>query len=529
MATYHVFSPTADEPEHLAAGLQFLSEGVYEYERQHPPLSRVAVALGPYLGGLESLGHEGMGAEGMALIHASADPRATLAIARLGNLPFFWILALATWLWARRCHGRVAAVLAVLLLATVPPVLGNAGLATTDMSVTALVALALFFLVEWLRTPGIATAAAFGVSAGLALGSKFTAAPFILSAAVALIAVRWLLERPAWSPRLLLARRPLASMAIGTACLFLALWGCYGFKFEAVRQPDARPHERIDQLVGAEGRLHDLTYALLESPAMPLFVGGLTDGFSAVAWHAAEGHESFLLGDTRSHGWWYFYPVAILVKTPVPFLLLSAAGAAWLLRRAWRARSFGPAAPVVACLAILGFAAASPINIGIRHVLVVFPLLAVAAAAWMVAPHGRWSPAARILAAALAIWQVVDAARTHPDHMAYFNVLAGDEPERILLDGDLDWGQDVRRLEAEVRRRGIERIYASLAGWPDLSPRALPGWRPVPREPVTGWVAISLRIRELSGGDYAWLRAHTPVERVGRSIDLYHIEQAPGE
>ena len=56
VATYTVFNHTADEPAHVACGMEWLEKGVYRWEPQHPPLARVAAALGPYLLGARSQG-----------------------------------------------------------------------------------------------------------------------------------------------------------------------------------------------------------------------------------------------------------------------------------------------------------------------------------------------------------------------------------------------------------------------------------------------------------------------------------------
>jgi hypothetical protein len=39
-STWRVYSHTWDEPEHLAAGLELLDRGRYEYDIEHPPLAR---------------------------------------------------------------------------------------------------------------------------------------------------------------------------------------------------------------------------------------------------------------------------------------------------------------------------------------------------------------------------------------------------------------------------------------------------------------------------------------------------------
>ncbi len=91
IATYTVFSQTADEPAHLAAGMEWLDRGRYRYEPQHPPLPRVAVAIGPYLDGLRSFGTGRMSREGNRILEARGRYSRNLALARAGTLPFFVI------------------------------------------------------------------------------------------------------------------------------------------------------------------------------------------------------------------------------------------------------------------------------------------------------------------------------------------------------------------------------------------------------------------------------------------------------
>src|SRR5437660_11928508 len=94
IGTYPVFSHTADEPAHIAAGMELLDRGTFTYEQQHPPFARLSIAAGPYLLGARSHGASYLGDEGLAILYKSGDYLHTLSAARLGVLPFF--LALVT-------------------------------------------------------------------------------------------------------------------------------------------------------------------------------------------------------------------------------------------------------------------------------------------------------------------------------------------------------------------------------------------------------------------------------------------------
>jgi hypothetical protein len=246
----------------------------------------------------------------------------------------------------------------------------------------------------------------------------------------------------------------------------------------------------------------------------------------------AGGFKHIVLGERVRSGRWYFFPVALSVKTPLPFLLLTVVGAVTLMSGAVRRRSWADAAPVVMVLGFLVAAVPSNITIGVRHVLPIYGPLAVLAAAGV---RSLWRAKMRFragmaIAAAAVTWQVVDSARAHPDYLAYFNQLAGAHPERVLIDSDLDWGQDLDRLAQALRARGITQIAVSIYTTADLKQHGLPEFTELgPNRPVTGWVAISafrLHLGYLGNSpfdDFAWLRQHTPVERVGKSIYLYYV------
>src|SRR6202011_3363486 len=112
--TYTVFNHTSDEPNHIACGLEWLQNGSYTFETQHPPLARVGAALGPYLIGARVRGrveHDSLlvPVEGTHILYRDHRYDLTLALARLGILPFFWIACFVVYWWARRYHGALAA------------------------------------------------------------------------------------------------------------------------------------------------------------------------------------------------------------------------------------------------------------------------------------------------------------------------------------------------------------------------------------------------------------------------------------
>jgi hypothetical protein len=351
--------------------------------------------------------------------------------------------------------------------------------------------------------------------------SKFSALLFLPAAAAAIAICRW----GEWRPR------PEATPTVGrtsrlriayTAAL-LTVWAGYRFAVgpltpAAALQEDAQP--------GVSNVLERLAAAPI-FPAPALF-----EGVGHLAAKNRAGHKSYLLGEVRDTGWWYFFPVALAVKTPLAFLLLCAVGAVAAARAPPGSGRRRQLESVAIAIAILVVCIPSRINIGLRHVLPMYPFLAITAGVGL-ASLGRTrraAPAGAICAALLLCWHLVASIRAHPDYLASFNELAGERPERILVDSDLDSGQDLKRLADTLRARRISTVSIAYAGSATVAEHGLPPVRWLePHRPVKGWVAASLYSLKLGSldrpghEDFAWLERYAPVARVGQSIRLYYI------
>jgi hypothetical protein len=158
-------------------------------------------------------------------------------------------------------------------------------------------------------------------------------------------------------------------------------------------------------------------------------------------------------------------------------------------------------------------------------VLPIYPLLALlaghAAAGLFSQRKLRWA------AVGLAGWAVIACAMAHPDYLPYFNLIAGSHPENIVAGSDLDWGQDLDRLSARLRELHADHVGIAYSGGEKLSAAGLPPYTLLkPREITTGYVAISLHVlvpSYVANGDWAWLHDRTPLERIGKGMELYYI------
>ena len=500
-STYTVFNHTTDEPAHIAAGMEWLDRHAYLYEPQHPPLARVAAALGPYLLGIRSQGTPGTGfaaesLEGAKILYSGHRYGLTLALARLGILPFFWIACAVVYFWGARTYGRMVALTALFFFTFLPPVLAHAGLATTDMALTAFLGAAFLTGLQWADRPTWKNGLLFGAATGLAAISKFSSLAFFPAAVALALAGHLFFQRPTMSQLMASAKERLPSFASAVAAGALIVASIYRF-------------------------------------SLPTFFAGI----QAVAQHNAEGHIAYLLGQRSTSGFWYFYPVVLAVKTPLALLVLAGAALWWILRDSARIRRHWPVLAFTA--GILLVALFSRINIGVRHILPVYFGLslftAAAVAGWFERRPRTWIHAA---IGALTIWFAASSLRCHPDNLAYTNLLAGSAPEKVLADSDLDWGQDMKRLSARLREVGARQVTFDPIVLADSEgemgfPRIAPG---NPLAPSPGWNAVSLsywKVRRLGLLEthpeaILWPDRVAPGERVGKGMMLWYFPPPTG-
>ena len=260
--------------------------------------------------------------EGNSILYAGGRYDRNLALARLGVLPFFLLATLVVLRVGLALGGAPAAVCAVLLFTTLPPVLAHAGIATTDMAVTATIALAALLpdTAGW-SSPRRGAQPRLGLALGLALLSKLSALLFLPAACLAVALCRrgqhtGRRARP-WTG-------PHDQAPADVRCRAAHRVGRLSVRRRPSDGPEAGPRAR---------RSSRRSPASTAWPRAVFPAPALFEGLGQLAAKNRAGHKSYLLGEVRTTGWWYFFPVALAVKTPLPFLLLIAAGSRRLLAR----------------------------------------------------------------------------------------------------------------------------------------------------------------------------------------------------
>jgi hypothetical protein len=176
--------------------------------------------------------------------------------------------------------------------------------------------------------------------------------------------------------------------------------------------------------------------------------------------------------------------------------------------------------------AILAIAMTARINIGVRHILPIYLPLSIVAA-FAVVELWRINRMARIVAAIALASVLASSALAHPDYIPWMNAFAGKHPERVLLDSNFDWGQDLWRLATICRKRGITTLGYAVNTNIRPSSIGVTGGAPLDERTASrGWIVLSEQNLHLALAEnpqaYRWLEPY-PFERVGKTLRLYHL------
>jgi 4-amino-4-deoxy-L-arabinose transferase-like glycosyltransferase len=482
-------SPTFDEPFHVAGGLTYWRHNDYRLHPENGVLAQRIIALPllvqdvplPALDDPLWLVSNG-GRIGEAILSADRESSDRILLwARLSVMGVAVLLGGVLFVVTRRAFGTGAALVTLTLYTLCPNVLAHARLATSDLIAALFFFLAVVCLTRLTRRITVGWAAALGLAAAAAALSKVSGA--VLLPVALLVALRLLFEptgRPGQdgvdvefgsTPSRL--RRLLLALVVSVGVAYVSIWACYGFRYGAMHYPEP---ESSRFLASWEYVLEpaSLTQRVIDGArSTQLLPEGLLYGH-AFARRFRGSRAGYLNGEVRVGGWWYFFPLAFLMKTPLGTLMLLglslalAASRGGLFSRVTSRRLF----PSLAfCLVYGGMALASSLNIGVRHLLPLYPFLFVGLGwgAKELLARGRIG---KSVLGALLVLTVAESAAIHPHYLAYFNATVGGPKHgyRHLIDSSLDWGQDLQALAVWLERNPSDgRTYLSYFG--SMSPR----------------------------------------------------------
>ena len=115
----------------------------------------------------------------------------------------------------------------------------------------------------------------------------------------------------------------------------------------------------------------------------------------------------------------------------------------------------------------------------------------------------------------------------YPNYLPYFSRLIGNPTQgyKYLLDSNLDWGQDLKKLKKYLDDNQItEPIYLKYFGKSSPTYYKI-NYRYLTPNIKNGWIAISISKILLPESEFQWLLKEKPKTIIGGSIYVYYIQK----
>lgn len=544
-------SPSACEVPQLPAGISHWLTGGFELYRVNPPLVRMIAAVPIFAVGANTNWAQFQGGPGDRpefpvgddFVKANGARSFWLyTLARWACIPFSLLGGYFCWRWARDLYGVCAGLLSLGLWCFSPDIIAHGQLITTDAAASAFAVGSAYYFWKWLKQPTWKWAMIAGIALGLAQLAKMTLLIFF-----GLWPVIWFVYRMI-SP----APQPFQSTKRVQAVqlVFMQFVGLFilnaGYCFDGTCERLGDYHFVSKSLSGTQSKAYGNRFETSALRWIPLplpncYVRGLDEQKKDFEKFTIP---SYLRGEFRSKGWWYFYLYGMLVKTPVCVLLMLVAAVMTLFTNTRDTKCgdlFALLAPAIALLALVS--SQSGFSVHYRYVLPVFPFLFVfiGRLAHVASRHSHYASA--LLLAGL-VGAVSSTLASYPHTLSYFHELAGGplKGHFHLVYSAQDWGQDLLFLRQWVSTHPecqplklsfygqFDPIVAGLPQSPIPFRQAIAGTRRGDSLLEPGWYAISTSY--LRGvpfpspqGAFTYFQQLEPVAFAGYSIYIYHVSE----
>lgn len=544
---------TIDEGVHLAAGVSYWHTGDFRLNEEHPPLVKLLAALPVVLAqpsisyAIPSWQEGNQWAFARDLLYEQGNDADTLLF--LGRLPMIaltLLLGFVLYLWGRRLGGDLAGILTLTWYSFDPNFIAHGRYVTTDVPVTLAFTATLYALFLVLEKWTWKRLIVFGALFGLSQVTKFSA--LFMYAIVLLVPAAWYFRK---LPVRRIVIRTANIFAIAVAGAVVAILIVYGGQIRKgandpwlVAQYQERETLTATNRVSNQPELIQKIIRLTEPTSStgktirkltletPIPSWSYFKGVLLVLNHDLWGHLAYLNGQHSNTGWWWYFPFAIAIKTPLATGIMVLLAVVALARSTTRQRLLtlrGLSILAGACGFYLLWSLTSNLNLGVRHVFPFYSFVFVVVGLFFAATVQAGKRWLRFTVFSIFGLYVISSLLAYPAYTAYFSEVIGgtNQGPRYLVDSNIDWGQDGKRLITYLKKHKVPYVCMSYfgqanLGYYGLDSRYLPSQND-PHSPSAVDCVVAISVTSLLSQDraYAWLREYTPDARIGGSIYVY--------
>lgn len=559
-------SATMDELAHLPAGYSYLTQKDMRLNPEHPPLMKDLSAI-PLLfiknikfpSEIKNWKEDinGQWEFGYNFLYQSGNPADKMIFwARIPMILVLILLGFYVFRWAKELFGNKTGLLALFLFCFSPTLLAHGRLVTTDVGAATGIFIATYYFVKFLKDSSKKNLIKAGIAFGFAQLAKFSV--ILLFPTFAILIFVWVAIRSSYFRYFLRTFFRYVFLFILLIIVgYILIWGVY--QYHIWNYPPERQVRDTKFILSSFGS-QSLVGVVVWMASKPLLrpIAQYLLGLFMVLQRASGGNTTYFIGEVSAAGWKSYFPTVYAIKEPLAFHILTVISLlyiAWLIKKPFWYKSWLRARIWLNChfpeFAMLVFIAiywttsiTSNLNIGVRHLLPVFPftilLVSGVTIKWL---RYSFSAVKKVFLVLLLIWQATGVIAIYPYFLSYFNELAGG-PENgyiFTVDSNLDWGQDLKRLTKWVDTQGIDKIYVDYFGGGDakyyLKEKYAPWWgtRDPKELPGGSYFAVSATFLQGGRGEpvpgfnqpfgyYRWLDSYEPIAKIGHSIFVYYIE-----
>jgi 4-amino-4-deoxy-L-arabinose transferase-like glycosyltransferase len=562
-------SATMDELVRIPSGSSYLTQRDFRFHFEDPPLIKDLSAIPLLFLNLNfpkehpswNENHiDGEWTFGPEFLYRSGNDADQILF--WSRLPMILLLVFLGWFlfrWVKEIGGNEVALLTLTFFSFSPNFIAHGRLVGTDVAAALGLVLSFYYFLKFLVRPDRKNTIFVGIILGLSLLIKFSLVLLLPFFGVLILLFSKLnsknLKDYIWPGVLIL----LISMTV----IFLV------YQLHLLNYPLEKQLEAMEAYLSFDGKdsLEELCFYMAKNSLLRPFSHYLFGFLVTVQREMHYGHYSpvggtFLLGMLDFH-YWYYFPVVYLIKVPLAFhflTLISILSFIYFFKsnsfRKWTKKHFFEFSISIFIAIYLFLAIRGKVNIGLRHILPIFPFLYILVSLgiknWIEKiKMVRLKRIALLLITVILLWYGISSLSSFPHYLSYFNELTGGSSHgyEYVVDSNLDWGQDLKRLAVWVKGRGIERIYVDYFGGGDVkyyleekgfSWYGACWWQQwsiyqgIEDFPRGNYLAVSATFlqngrgkpkngQNLYWGCYNWLNNYQPVAQIGNSIFVYYI------